>query len=199
MENTLRIKFNNQNQFFQIQENGVFVDYNTVNHKLSFLVLFEEIEENFVIQNGPIDVKTNRLYTSIFLNIYLVFYIIILSNDAPNNAKWIFFFLCFIPFIFLLVKNTQKYDEKHLNSKKLLYFIYTNKNSQDVDNFISSIYLKQKEYFRKKYFKLDPIIPFQIQFERYLWLYEKNIINENEYIIILEDLKKHHGLNDNFQ
>lgn len=197
MEKKIEIKFKNQKQIFEISDDGLSVDLNTINQKVKYLIPFEEIEKSSFIKKGEPDKLTIRLYASVFLNLFLILTLVTVLNDAPKQAIGVMFFLMLIPFIFIIVKNTQVYEEKHLKASKLLYFIYTNKNKYEVDNFIEQIYNAKINYFRKKYFIIDPILPYQLQNERYIWLYTNKFIDENEYEVIKEDLDKYFNFNIN--
>lgn len=197
MENKLEIKFNYQRQTFLIEENGVAADLFTTVHKMKYTIPFEEIQKKFFIKKGTPDRISNLLYMSAFLNIFLVLYIIVLVNNAPLNALRIIAGLLLLPFIFYLVRISSEYEEKHIESSSPLYFIYTKKNKVEIDNFIELIYAKQVEFFRKKYFYIDPILPYNIQFERYVWLYSNKFITENEYQVIKEDLDTYNNFDLN--
>lgn len=198
MENKLEIKFRNQKQSFEILDDEIIVDLATAKHKLKYQISLEDIKRNWHITNGSLDTTTTRLYTSLFLNIFLILCLIVAVNDTPPIAFRIICFLLLLPFIFIIIKNSEKHEEKHIESSKLLYFIYTKKNASEVDQFIALIYEKQKEYFRKKYFMIDAVLPYNIQYDRYIWLYTNNYINDNEYEIIKEDLDKYFNFNPTF-
>jgi len=197
MKNKLIIKFKNQTQILEILDDGILVDLNTVSQKVKYEIPFEDIEKGNYIKKGEPDKITIRLYTSVFLNLFLILTLITVLNDAPTQAIGIMFFLMLIPFAFLIVKSSQVYEEKHLKSSKLLYFIYTNKNKNEVDNFIEQIYKAKVNYFRKKYFLVDTVLPYQLQNERYIWLYTNEYIDENEYEVIKDDLDKYFNFNIN--
>jgi Ca2+/Na+ antiporter len=197
MKNKLIIKFKNQTQILEILDDGILVDLNTVSQKVKYEIPFEDIEKGNYIKKGEPDKITIRLYTSVFLNLFLILTLITVLNDAPTQAIGIMFFLMLIPFAFLIVKSSQVYEEKHLKSSKLLYFIYTNKNKNEVDNFIKEIYKAKVDYFRRKYFLIDPVLPYQLQNERYIWLYTNEYIDENEYEVIKDDLDKYFNFNIN--
>ena len=72
MENKLEIKFKNQKQSFEILENEIVIDLNTVKHKLKYNVQLDDIQNNWHITNGIVDLKTMRLYTSVSFNIFLI-------------------------------------------------------------------------------------------------------------------------------
>ena len=197
MKNKLIIKFKNQTQILEILDDGILVDLNTVSQKVKYEIPFEDIEKGNYIKKGEPDKITIRLYTSVFLNLFLILTLITVLNDAPTQAIGIMFFLMLIPFAFLIVKSSQVYEEKHLKSSKLLYFIYTNKNKNEVDNFIEQIYKAKVNYFRKKYFLVDTVLQYQLQNERYIWLYTNEYIDENEYEVIKDDLDKYFNFNIN--
>lgn len=193
MSDKLNIKFKSQWQNFEIIENGLLVELNTSKHILKYDISFEDINKSWYIENGSIDSKTIRLYTSLFLNVFLVLCLITLLQNGPPLAFKMLSVLLLLPFLFMLKKNTETYKEKHIKSTKHLYFIYTKKNEIEVDNFIALIYKKQQEYFKRLYFKIDPVLPYNIQYERYLRLYSNNYINDNEFEIVKEDLDKYHN------
>lgn len=191
MENKLDIKFKNQKQSFEITDEGLLINLNTFKHTLKYKIPFEDIKKNWHIEKGSLDKATIRLYTSLFLNIFLILCLIIAVNNAPPLAFKMICFLLLLPFIFMVKKNTEGYEEKHIDSSKLFYFIYTKKNAVEVDTFIELVYQKQIEFFRKKYFLIDPVLPYNVQYESYIWLYSNKYINENEYEVIKEDLDKY--------
>ena len=200
MENKLEIKFKNQKQSFEILENEIVIDLNTVKHKLKYNVQLDDIQNNWHITNGIVDLKTMRLYTSVSFNIFLILCCIALANNAPTQAIYFLILLSLLPFVLIVNIHKKVYEEKHIGSSKLFYFIYTKQNATEVDAFIKLIYKKQNEFYKKKYFLIDPVLPHGLQYERYIWLYNNKIIDENEFEVIKEDLDKYFNFNiNNFQ
>ncbi|MGO4904189.1 hypothetical protein [Flavobacterium sp. W20_MBD1_R3] len=197
MINKLEIKYRNQKQSFEILDEEIRVDLSTAKHKLKYNIPLEDIENSWFIEKGSLDKTTVRLYTSLFLNLFLILCLVVLFNKAPPLAFKILCSFLFLPFIFMIIKNTEECEEKHLRSSKHLYFIYTKKNAAEVDAFIELVYQKQIEFFRKKYFLIDPVLPHNLQYERYIWLYSNKYINENEYEVIKEDLDRYFNFNPN--
>ena len=107
MEKKLEIKFKNQKQIFEINGDGLSVDLNTINQKVKYEIPFEEIEKSSFIKKGEPDKLTIRLYASVFLNLFLILTLVMVLNEAPKQAIGIMFFLMLIPFIFIVIKNTQ--------------------------------------------------------------------------------------------
>lgn len=197
MENRLEIKFRNQRQSFEILEDEIVIDSYTAKLKLKYNISLDDIKNNWFIENGSFDKITLGLYTSILFNVFFILYFIVTINNAPPLAIKMFSYLLYLPFILPAIESTRKYEEKHIGSSKIFYFIYTKKNAQEVDKFIELVYKKQIEFFRKKYFFIDPILPYNIQHERYIWLYTNKYIEENEYEVIKEDLDKYFNFNPN--
>ena len=195
MDNKLEIKYGNQKQLFEILDEEIRVNLNTAKHKLKYNIPLEDIENSWYIEKGSLDKTTVRLYTSLFLNLFLILCAVALLNNAPPLAFKILCSFLLLPFIFMIIKNTKEYEEKHIKSSKHLYFIYTKKNAVEVNTFIELVYQKQIDFFRKKYFLIDPVLPYNIQYERYIWLYTNKYINENEYEVIKEDLDKYFNFN----
>lgn len=195
MENKLEIKFRNQKQSFEIFEDEVLVDLDTSKHKLKYNVPLEEIKTTHFVNKS----KEDRFFLismfSFLLNALFLSYLLI-ENFKLGNILLQTVFLSISLIFFAVIKFFfDGHDEKHLDASKLLYFIYTRDNATEVDEFIASIYQKQRDYFRKKYFVLDAVLPYNIQQERYLWLYTNNYINENEYEVIKGDLDQYFNYN----
>lgn len=200
MDNKLEIKFNNQTQLFEILEDEIKIDLNTSKHQLKYNIQLDDIQNSWHIINGSFDLKTMRLYTSVLFNIFLILCCIALLNNAPPLSIYILFILSLLPFILIVNSNKKKYEEKHIGSSKLFYFIYTKKNAEEVDAFIKLVYQKQNDFYKKKYFFIDHVLPYNLQFDRYIWLYNNKIINENEFEVIKKELDKYFNFNiDNIQ
>jgi hypothetical protein len=196
-DNKLEIKFDGQMQHFEILENEILINSKTIKHHLKYSIPLDDVQNEWHIEKGSLDVKTIRLYSSLFLNIFLVLFIIVVVNDSFQMAVKSVGLLLFLPFIYIGIKNNRIYELKHIKSSKVLYFIYTNKNAKEVDDFIRLIFTMQIEFFRKKYFLIDPVLPYNVQYERYIWLYSNKYINENEFEVIKEDLDKYFNFNIN--
>jgi hypothetical protein len=197
MENRLEIKFRNQSQTFEILENEINVDLNTAKHKLKYNIPLEEIQKTYYINKSKEGKQSMIFYFSFFLNfIFIVYLIIDYFKFSPLLIQSILLTIG-LSFIGIIKTFFDGHDEKHIDSSKLFYFIYTKKNAQEVDTFIQHVYKKQIEFFRKKYFLIDPVLPYNVQCERYIWLYSNKYINENEFEIIKEDLDKYFNFNIN--
>ncbi|POY38747.1 hypothetical protein C3L50_11455 [Flavobacterium alvei] len=199
MDNKLEIKYRSQKQLFEILDDEIIVDLNTAKHKLKYNIPLEEIKNTHFITKTKQNGFTLIAYLSIVLNFVFAIYISSEYLKLSKNLLLSLFFSIAFGSIFLLKSLFEDYDEKHIDSSKLFYFIYTKKNALEVDRFIELVYKKQIEFYRKKYFIIDPILPYTVQYERYIWLYSNKYINENEYEVIKEDLDKYFNFNINLK
>ncbi|MFV5696269.1 hypothetical protein ACM55G_12640 [Flavobacterium sp. LB3P122] len=195
MENKLEIKFKNQKQSFEVLENEIIVDLDTAKHKLKYNIPLEEIKTTQYINKTKEDSRSMLFYFSLFLNTTLILYLI--SDYFKFSPVLIQSILLstLLTFVAIIKAFFDGHNEKHIDSSKLFYFIYTKKNALEIDKFIELVYKKQIEFFRRKYFLIDPILPYNVQYERYIWLYSNKYINENEYEVIKEDLDKYFSFN----
>ena len=195
MDNKLEIKYRNQKQLFEILDEEIRVDLDTAKHKIKYNIPLEDIKNTHFISKTKQNGFTLIAYFSIILNFLFAIYILSEYIKLTKNLLLSLFFSISFAVIFILKTSFEDYDEKHIDSSKLFYFIYTKKNASEIDKFIELVYKKQIEFFRRKYFLIDPILPYNVQYERYIWLYSNKYINENEYEVIKEDLDKYFSFN----
>lgn len=197
MENRLDINFKGQKQSFEILENEIIVDLDTNKHKLKYNILLEEIKSTHYINKTREDKMSLLFYFSLFLNISFILYFISNHFQFSSNLTQVILLSTSLVFIVVLKTFFDGHDEKHIDSSKLFYFIYTKKNASEVDKFIDIVYKKQIEFYRKKYFLIDSVLPYHAQYDRFIWLYSNKYINENEFEVIKEDLDKYFNFNSN--
>jgi len=195
MENKLEIKFKNQKQSFEILEDEIVVDMHTAKHKLKYNIPLDDIKNNWHILEGSLDRVSMGLSASILFNVILMICLLAITQDAPPLAMEIISYLLFLPFIMSGILYAKRHQEKHISSSKLFYFIYTEKNKNEVDRFIDLIFKKQIDFFKRKYYKVDPVLPYQTQYDRYVWLYSNEYITQNDFEDIKEDLDKFFSFN----
>ncbi|MBG6062082.1 hypothetical protein IWX83_001878 [Flavobacterium sp. CG_9.1] len=195
MENKLEIKYRNQKQSFEILDEEIRVDLNTAKHKLKYNIPLEDIKSTYFTSKTKQNGFTLIAYFSIILNFVFAIYISSEFLKLTQNILLSIFFSTSFAVVLVLKTLFEDYNEKHIDSSKLFYFIYTKKNASQVDAFIELVYQKQIKFFRKKYFLIDPVLPYNVQYERYIWLYSNKYINENEYEVIKEDLDKYFNFN----
>lgn len=195
MINKLEIKYRNQKQSFEISDEEIRVDLNTAKHKLKYNIPLEDIKSTHFISKTKQNGFTLIAYFSIILNFILAIYILSEFLKLTQNLLLSIFFSTSFAVVLVLKTLFEDYNEKHIDSSKLFYFIYTKKNAAEVDDFIELVYRKQIVFFRKKYFLIDHVLPYNLQYERYIWLYTNKYINENEYEVIKDDLDRYFNFN----
>ena len=195
MKNKLEIKFKNQKQSFEILEDSLLVDLNTLKHQMEYKIPFDEIKNDIYTVRSKGDKKEALLYLSIFFNIILSLFIFF------ENYKFDLIYLYSLIFPLTLVLSlsfnviNKGFEEKHIESSKILYFIYAKKNASEIDTFIKNIFEKRNAFFKDKYFLIDPVLPYNVQYERYVWLYTNKYITQYEFDEIKEDLDKYFNFN----
>lgn len=185
-------KIRKDKRSFEIVEDGVLVDIQNLNNIQRYKVNFDEIrKDEYVNIKRPDAIVVLFVFSALFNAIFLSIIVTEYAQIAFENSRWIVLGI-FSFLVMILIGFKEQYQKvylKSLESNKPLNFIYTKKTSKEVDKFINQIKSKQKEYLRKKFFKVDPIIPFETQKSRILWLYETELISAIEYEQILTELE----------
>lgn len=188
----LKQKIRNDKREFRIVEDGVIVDINDVGNIQNYKVNFHDIGKDEYINLKAAHPLAWLFVLSGVLNIILVTTVLTeFFQTSFEQGKWIFVgaFMVFVIIIASLKEHFEKVSMKNLASNKPLSFIYTKKNQSEVDAFIGEIHSEQRNFYKNMYYRIDPILPFETQKNRVLWLYENNHINENQYKTILKELE----------
>lgn len=195
MENKLEIKFKNQKQSFEILEDSLLVDLNTLKHQMGYKIPFDEIKNDIYTVRSKGNKKEAFLYLSIFFNIILSLFIFF--ENYKFNLIYLYSIIFPLALVLTLFFNeiNKGFEEKHIESSKILYFIYTKKNASEIDIFIKYLFEKRNAFFKAKYFLIDPVLPYNVQYERYVWLYTNKYITQYEFDEIKEDLDKYFSFN----
>lgn len=195
MENKLEIKFKNQKQSFEILEDSLLVNLNTLKHQMEYKIPFDEIKNDIYTVRSKGDKKEAFLYLSIFFNIILTLFIFF--EDYKFDLIYLYSIIFPLTLVLTLIFNefNKGFEEKHIESSKILYFIYNKKNASKIDTFIKNVFEKRNAFFKTKYFLIDPVLPYHVQYERYVWLYTNKYITQYEFDEIKEDLDKYFKFN----
>lgn len=185
-------KIRKDKRSFEIVEDGVLVDIQNLNNIQKYKVNFDEIrKDEYINIKRPDPIVILFIFSAVFNAIFFSIIVTEYAQISFENSRWTVFGI-FSVLIMVLIGFKEQYQKvylKSLESNKPLNFIYTKKTTKEVDEFIYQIKAKQKEYLRKKYFKVDPIIPFETQKNRILWLYETELISAIEYEQIMTELE----------
>lgn len=190
--NNLKQKNNRNSKYFEILENGIFVKDKTSKQNQEYIVLFNEITDEQFIINRTKDVILIVLMLSLLLNAIFLNILIQESFEIPFKYGILVFFVLLIPFLILIAffgNEFKKENLKILKASKPINFFYEKKDKESVDKFLKEIKEAKKQFYIKEYFKIDNLLPFEVQKQRIHWLYENKYITEKDAKFILEELE----------
>ncbi|MFC7347124.1 hypothetical protein ACFQO9_10390 [Chryseobacterium zhengzhouense] len=190
--NILKQKNGRNSKYFEILEDGVLVKDNFAKEVQEYRVYFTDIQDDEIVFRKSKDfvllgIAVSVLFNGIFLNI-----IINDSFDLSGSMSVFVFALIMIPALVIvgLCNNEfRKESSKNLAATKPIVFFYTKKDMIEVDSFISKIKESKKNYYLKTYYKVDNLIPVQVQIGRIHWLYENKYISESDAQFIIDELE----------
>jgi len=190
--NILKQKNGRNSKYFEILEDGVLVKNNFAKEVQEYRVYFTDIQDDEIVFRKAKDlvllgIAVSVLFNGIFLNI-----IINDSFDLSGSMSVFVFALIMIPALVIvgLCNNEfRKESSKNLAATKPIVFFYTKKDMIEVDSFISKIKESKKNYYLKTYYKVDNLIPVQVQIGRIHWLYENKYISESDAEFIIDELE----------
>ena len=190
---TLSQKIRNNKRIFTIQEDGVLVDINNLGNIQKYKVNYDEIRKDEYVHIQSAHALVWLFIISGLFNVILFTALLTETFGWLNSyGQWVLFGGLFIFSLVVVAfkEHFQRVDLKSLDANKALSFVYTKKQRKAVDDFILQIKKAQEQYFKDKYFKIDPVIPIDIQKTRLLWLYDNQYINESEYRVVMEELEQ---------
>lgn len=190
--NTLFQKIKRDKRYFQIVEDGVFVDFETAKNNQKYKVLFTEIKPEVIRDKNSADVVVVMLVFSLLLNVILCMAslenLFELSMSGGKIVLMILLLLFSIAIVFFKDRLIVS-DIKFIPGEKPLQFLYTKEQSVEVDQFIDAIFKARKQFYVNKYYKIDNILPYSTQKNNIVWLYQNAYITESEAKFILNELE----------
>jgi uncharacterized membrane protein YkgB len=109
----------------------------------------------------------------------LVCYIIFQEFEIPDKYLLLILNACLIPFYIVIGIYWSEFKNesiKVLKSKNPINFFYREKERKEVNDFITLIKESKKQFFINQYYKVDNLIPIDVQKHRIHWLYENKYI-----------------------
>lgn len=154
---------------------------------------YEDIGFNeSIIRKSP-SLTNVLLLVSLILNIFflIAFFALVLPAGAVNMVILIISGLVTVALSIFLGKYLLGSGiEKIIEGDAKISFNYEKKEGQKVDAFINALKNKQREYMRRKYMRIDHLIPADHQIKVFLWLYNLKFITRSEYELLLEETEK---------
>ncbi|WP_312901200.1 hypothetical protein [Chryseobacterium taichungense] len=189
--NRLEQKDGRNKKYFEIQEDGVFVKTLFAKELNEYKVHFSDIQNDEKVFRKSKDPVLIGIVISVILNSILLTIVINESYQLSNSVGMIVFFIAIAPSLVItgLCNNEfRRENSKSLAAAKPLIFSYGKKQMNEVDSFISKIKESRKEYYLKTYYKVDNLIPSQVQISRIHWLYENQYITESDAKFIIDEI-----------
>jgi hypothetical protein len=188
---TLTQKDGRNSKYFEIQEDGVFVRNNFAKEINEYKVYFGDINSDETVFRKSKDLVLIAITIIVLFNSILLTIVINEYYHFDYPAGMGVFGIAIIPSLIVTTLCNNEFrreNVKNLGASRPLAFLYRKKDTQEVDLFISKIKESKKAYFMKEYYKVDNIIPFDIQLARIHWLYEMKYISESDANFIIEEI-----------
>ncbi len=189
---TLTQKDGRHSKYFEIQEDGVFVKNIFAKEVNEYKVYFGDINEDETVFAKSKDLVLIGIVLIMLFNSILLTIIINNHYGYTYPSGMIVFGAAMAPSLIVAgLCNTEfrRENVKNIGASKPLSFFYRKKDMREVDLFISKIKEAKKQYFLKEYYKVDNIIPYQVQAGRIHWLYDNKYISESDAKFILDELE----------
>lgn len=188
----LHQKYNRFSKSFEILEDGVMVKDKSPSFNNEYKVHFEDIGTEELILNKKKDSAITILLLSLLFNAIFACYIIFQDYEIPHKYLILILNACLIPFYIVIGIYWSEFKNesiKVLKSKNPINFFYREKDRKEVNDFINLIKESKKQFFIKQYYKVDNLIPVEVQKHRIHWLYESKYISESDAKFILGELE----------
>lgn len=189
--NRLEQKDGRNKKYFEIQEDGVFVKTLFAKELNEYKVHFSDIQNDETVFRKSKDPVLIGIVISVILNSILLTIVINESYQLSYSSGMIVFFIAIAPSLIITALCNNEFrreNSKSIAAAKPLIFSYGKKQMADVDSFISKIKESRKEYYLKTYYKVDNLIPSQVQISRIHWLYENQYITESDAKFIIDEI-----------
>jgi len=154
---------------------------------------YEGIEFEETIRSYKPSLLSYVLYFSVTLNFILLLTLVTywFSNFSDIWMVTVALVFTFSPFIiiwgFRLFK--PRY-EKLLRAPVTISFFYEKKHRKPVDDFIELMKVRQKEFMRSRYLRIDRVAPPDHQEKIISMLFERGFISLSEYEVLVEELDR---------
>lgn len=185
-------KIRRDQRFFQIVEDGVLVDLVAAFQQSKYKVHFNDMRPEVIRQRNAADTLVVLLLFSLLMNIILCLAslenLFELTLSAGKIVLVVLLSLFALAFV-LLKERLVVSDVKTIVANKPLQFLYGHQHQAEVDRFIEEIFEARKQYFVKKLYKVDNILPYSTQRKNIIWLYQNQFITESDARFILKEIE----------
>lgn len=174
-------------------DNGLKAETLVLGSYQSSIIKYEDIGFNESITKNSPSIYKILLVISLFINLILVLSILAISlrEISPQPVILIFSGIILVVLSTFLAKALMSSSiEKQITGPAKIDFNFDKRERQKVDAFIASLKIKQRDYMRKKYMRIDQLIPAEQQSRVFLWLFKGNFITRSELEVLLEETEK---------
>jgi len=189
--NRLEQKDGRNKKYFEIREDGVFVRTLFAKELNEYKIHFNDIQLDESVFRKAKDPILIGIVVSVLLNSILLTIFINESYNLSYTTGMIVFIVTMIPCLVITAicnNEFRRENSKSLAAPKPIIFSYNKKQMPEVDSFILKIKEARKDYYLKTYYKVDNLIPSQVQISRIHWLYENDYITESDAKFIIEEI-----------
>ena len=165
---------------YRIEEKGVFVELKINGQLTSRLVKYDEFGPETSIHNERPNPWAIGFFISFFINV-LIGFTLILQNLEVSDQVSTKVLIAVVVIMGLLAFQVFKFNhEKRINGYNFYLPFSYEKDRQGVDDFIGQLFQARKDFFRDKFMKFDEVTPSETLRFNLQWLYENELISEEE-------------------
>lgn len=174
---------------YEISENGLETEITTKGQFQAFTILFEDIEFNEMVVSKKPNPAEVALFISVFVNLMLIVFLLYQNISFIDEAVLSGMSMGVIGGLSVWsIQLFKKEKEKILKGSQNLFFFYNKKEKDEVDWFIKELKSVQRDHIRKKYMRIDDLIPSENQEQTFYWMYNRKFITRSELEILFEEL-----------
>lgn len=179
---------------FELKDEKVLIKEKSLFHDKEFEARYNEIGLDLIKYRSREGIGNAILFGGLTaISIWLTYRAF---TDGKTDIKLAFFFLltCFV-WGSIVWWSIQKYFSAHFilqGGKKTLDFFINSPDEKSVKGFIEEIRFRVRRRLKEDYSSFDPDLEFQDQLENLKYLKRIDVIHQDEFEIIREDLRKKH-------
>ncbi|QGY44927.1 hypothetical protein GM418_14995 [Maribellus comscasis] len=175
---------------YTISETGLDTEISSNGQSQSFSIPFEEIEFNETLITKKSGSKEIAFFISVAINLLLIGFLLYQNTSFIDGAAFSGMIIGVVAGLSVwAVQFFKKEKEKIIKGQQNLVFFYNKKEKDEVDWFLKELKSVQRNYIRKKYMKIDDLIPYENQEQTFYWMYSKKFISRSELEILFEELE----------
>lgn len=105
----------------------------------------------------------------------------IMGGDTEKNVYLVYLILAFIATIVTIMFYKRSFYLARPNNSNAIEFLLNKPSKFELDEFINELKQRRKEYLITKYGQINRMLSYEPQYNQLLWLFDNNVLGENEY------------------